>query len=260
MINAFKDKLVIVFGASKGIGYASALRFIDLGARVVLASRNIDLLRKQTNELNNPNSLAHAVYCDVSDYTSVSDVVSYAQTLGNIDYVVNSAGTIEPLAHLIESEPLLWEQAININFKGAYNVIRACSPVMKKQGFGTIVSLSSGAANSILEGWSHYCSTKAAVKKLTEVAHKELNEYNINVIGLSPGTVATEMMERIRDADINVVSRLKWSTHIPADWAAQAITFLCGPEGKQFSGTDFSIKTEEGRKLVGLDKLGSKLL
>lgn len=250
--DAIQNKTVVVFGASKGIGYASAHRFVTLGANVVLASRNINLLRKHVSELNNGKGLAHAVYCDVSDYNSVYEVVSYAQTLGKIDYVVNSAGTIEPLTHLIESDPTLWGQAIDINFKGAYNVIRALSPVMKEQGFGTIISLSSGAANSILEGWSHYCSTKAGVKKLTEVAHKELNEYGIKVIGLSPGTVATEMMKKIRDADINPVSRLDWSTHIPADWAAQAIVFLCGPEGKQFAGTDFSIKTDEGRKLVGL--------
>ena len=112
--------------------------------------------------------------------------------------------------------------------------------------------MSSGAANSILEGWSHYCSSKSAVKKLTEVAHKELHNDNIHIIGLSPGSVATNMMEKIRDAKINAVSHLDWSQHIPAQWAAKAVLFLCTPKGVEFAGTDFSIKTDEGRRLIGL--------
>jgi NAD(P)-dependent dehydrogenase (short-subunit alcohol dehydrogenase family) len=84
------------------------------------------------------------------------------------------------------------------------------------------------------------------------VAHVELHDKNIRVVGLSPGTVATNMMEKIRDSKMNAISDLDWSTHIPPEWPAEAVAFLCGPEGEEFAGTDFSIKTEEGRKRVGL--------
>ena len=131
--------------------------------------------------------------------------------------------------------------------------MRATIPYMVSAGGGVVINMSSGAANSALPGWSHYCSTKAAVKKLTEVAHRELHDKNIHVIGLSPGTVATDMMLKIRDSKINAVSDLDWSNHIPAEWAAKAVAFLCGPEGTEFAGTDFSIKTEEGRERVGLN-------
>ena len=114
------------------------------------------------------------------------------------------------------------------------------------------MNISSGAANSALEGWSHYCTTKAAAKKLTECAHKEVGDRGIRVVGLSPGTVATDMMAAIKTSGINPVSQLSWSSHIPPEWAAEAIAYLCGPGGAEFAGTDFSIKTEEGRKLVGL--------
>lgn len=108
---------------------------------------------------------------------------------------------------------------------------------MLSNGGGIVVNLSSGAANSALVGWSHYCSGKAAAKKLTEVAHNELHQHNIRVVGLSPGTVATDMMASIRDAKINAVSDLERSTHIPPEWAAEAVAFLCGPEGAEFERT-----------------------
>jgi NAD(P)-dependent dehydrogenase (short-subunit alcohol dehydrogenase family) len=114
------------------------------------------------------------------------------------------------------------------------------------------IELRSGAANSALEGWSHYCSTKAASKKLTECAHKEMFDKGIRVIGLSPGTVATDMMAQIKESGVNPVSQLDWSTHIPPEWVAIAVAYLCTPESDQFLGTDFSIKTEEGRQRVGL--------
>jgi NAD(P)-dependent dehydrogenase (short-subunit alcohol dehydrogenase family) len=250
---SFTNKTALVFGASKGIGLATAYKLAEYGATVVVAARNLSLLEKHAEIISTKYSTCHAIACDVGNYDNVNECIRIAKDVhGTLDFVVNSAGTIEPLEHLINSDPKLWEEAINVNFKGAYHVLRASAPIMSEQGSGTIITLSSGAANSVLEGWSHYCSTKSAVKKLTEVAHKELAEHNIRIVGLSPGTVATDMMKKIKDAQINVVSTLDWSTHIPTEWAAQAVAFLCGPEGGQFAGTDFSIKTEEGKRLVGL--------
>ncbi|MBO1256201.1 SDR family oxidoreductase [Alteromonas sp. 5E99-2] len=253
MSDYLKGKTVLVIGASQGIGLAAAKKFGEQGARVFLAARSLDVIEKQSNLLIKQGVSATALHCDVTQYQSVVKCVETVLATDSLDFVVNSAGTIDPLAHLINSDPDLWAKAVDVNLKGSYNVIRACAPHMRSQGGGTIINLSSGAANSILEGWSHYCSTKAAAKKLTEVAHKELSHYNIHVIGLSPGTVATEMMKKIRDAKINVVSNLDWSSHISPESVALGIVYLCGPEGGHYSGTDFSLKTEEGRKLVGLE-------
>ena len=88
---------------------------------------------------------------------------------------------------------------------------------------------------------------------LTMAGHKEYAEHGIAVIGLSPGTVATDMMSEIKTSGINPVSQLDWSVHIPPQWPAKAIAFLCSEKGKAFSGTDFSIKTPEGRAMVGLE-------
>ena len=171
---------------------------------------------------------------------------------GRLDILVNNAGMIDPIARISDSDPDNWSRAVETNIKGVYHGLRAALPVMEARGSGVIVNMSSGAANSALEGWSHYCSTKAAAKKLTECAHREVGDRGVRVVGLSPGTVATDMMAKIRASGVNPVSRLDWSAHIPPDWVAEAVAFLCGPDGASFAGTDFSIKTDEGRQLVGL--------
>ncbi|GAA4940869.1 hypothetical protein GCM10025791_19090 [Halioxenophilus aromaticivorans] len=101
---------------------------------------------------------------------------------------------------------------------------------MRDDGGRIVVNISSGAANRALVGWSHYCSTQAAAKKLTEIAHRELHQHNIRVVGLSQGTVATDFMATIRDAKINAVSDLDWVSHIPPHWTAEAVAFYAATE------------------------------
>lgn len=248
-----KDKTILVTGASKGIGLAVARHFATEGANVVLAARSKEQLNLEVEKIRATGGKASAVACDVSLYEEVKNAVELAVvTYGKLDILVNNAGTIEPISQLAESKPTEWDKAIDVNLKGIYHGIHAAAQVMKKQRSGTIINMSSGAANSALEGWSHYCASKAAAKKLTECAHKELCKHGINVMGLSPGTVATEMMSKIKHSGINPVSQLDWSTHISPEWVAKAVTYLCSIDGKTHAGTDFSIKTDEGRKLAGL--------
>jgi len=249
----FSGQTALIMGASKGIGLATAKTLAAYGATVFLAARSHEKIEMETSIIRSDGFNAFAVECDVSDYHSVVKAIDYiTQTTGQLDILVNNAGVIEPLAHLIETDPEIWGHAADINYKGVYHGMRAAIPIMLTQGAGIVINMSSGAANSALLGWSHYCSSKAAAKKLTEVAHKELSEKNIRIVGLSPGTVKTTMMEKIRDAKINPVSHLDWSTHILPEWVGEAVAFLCGKEGVEFAGTDFSLKTSEGRQRVGL--------
>ena len=174
------------------------------------------------------------------------------QKFGSVDVLVNNAGLIDPIARLTDSDPDDWDMVVDVNLKGVYHGMRAALPVMLEQGSGTVINISSGAATGALEGWSHYCATKAAVLSLTKCGDKEYRDNGITVVGLSPGTVATEMQVSIKASRINPVSRLDPSVHIPAEWVARGIAYLCGPGGADYAGTDFSLKAPEAREQAGL--------
>ena len=123
---------------------------------------------------------------------------------------------------------------------------------MEVAGGGVVVNISSGAATGVLEGWSHYCATKAAVLSLTRCADLEYRERGIRVTGLSPGTVATDMQVVIKASGINPVSQLDFSSHIPPEWPARAIAWLCTKEAEDFTGQDFSLKSEGALERIGI--------
>lgn len=242
-----KGKTVVISGASKGIGAATARVLAGMGARFVLVSRSQKALLALAEETG-----GIALACDVSDFAQLQNAIKRA---GDVDVLINNAGLIDPIARLCDSDPAAWGQVVDVNVKGVYHGLRAVLPGMLARGTGTIINISSGAATSALEGWSHYCATKAAVLSLTRVADKEVREAGVRVIGLSPGTVATDMQREIAASGINPVSKLPWDAHISPDWVGQAIAVLMGTEGDTWCGQDFSLKTDMGRKAVGLPAL-----
>ncbi len=247
------SKVALVTGASRGIGAAVARRLVDAGAAVVLAARSRAQCEEVAQTIREKGGSVRVQVCDVTRYQDLSDAVLRCVTdFGRLDILVNNAGIIEPIARLADSDPEAWGEVVDVNYKGVYHGLRAALPQMLAQASGTIVNISSGAATSALEGWSHYCSTKAAVLSLTRCVHKEYGSQGIRVVGLSPGTVATDMQTAIRTSGINPVSQLDESAHIPPEWAAEAVAWLCTDAGAPYAGNDFSLKTDEGRRLVGL--------
>lgn len=248
-----KGKTVIITGASRGIGAATARHMVGLGANVVLAARSTKTITALAEDLG---SNALAIPCDVSNWEQVLRLVTEATSrFGSLDVLINNAGVIDPISRIADSDPAAWGIVTDINVKGVYHGLRAAIPVMEAQGQGTIVNISSGAATSALEGWSHYCATKAAVLSLTRCADKECRDQGLRVIGLSPGTVATNMQQEIRASGLNPVSRLDPSVHIPPNWVASALAYLCGPGGDAWRGMDFSLKSKKGRAEAGLPSI-----
>ncbi len=246
-------KAAIVTGASRGIGAATARELVKHGVAVVLAARSATAIEAIADDILQAGGAARAVTCDVSRYADVVAAVELCQAeFGSLDILINNAGLIDPIVHLADSDPEQWDHVVDVNYKGVYHGLRAAIPVMQAQGAGVIVNISSGAATSPMEGWSHYCSTKAAVLSLTQCADKEYRDAGIRVIGLSPGTVATDMQVVIKASGINPVSQLDPSVHIPSEWPARAIAWLCTDAARPFDGGDFSLKTQEGRRLAGL--------
>ncbi len=246
-------QVALITGASRGIGEAAARSLSKYGAKVVLAARSVGDIERIAADIRDAGGEASAVACDVSSYEDVTGAVRHCvDTFGGIDILVNNAGVIEPISRIEDSDPEAWGKVIDINVKGVYYGIRAVVPLMLAKGSGTIVNISSGAAVSALEGWSHYCSSKAAALSLTRCADKEFGDKGLRIVGLSPGTVATQMQVDIKSSGINPVSQLDPSVHIPAAWVGEAISWLCTKAGDAYRGVDCSLRDEDVRKAAGL--------
>ena len=243
-------KTVIITGASRGIGEAAAEVFAAAGANVGLLARSSGAISEIAARIGDK---AMAIPCDVSDFASLEGAIrKVEEAFGPTDVLINNAGAVEPISHLAEADPDAWGKIIDINLKGVFYGMRAVMPAMIASGSGTIITISSGAAHGPVEAWSHYCSSKAGAAMLTRCADKEAGAAGLRIMGLSPGTVATQMQKEIKASGINPVSQLDWSVHIPADWPARALLWMCGPDADEFIGTEISLRDEDIRRRAGL--------
>jgi len=246
-------KAAIVTGASRGIGAATAAELASVGVSVILAARSESQIRHNADIIREKGGQAEAVTCDVSKYKDVQALISHCEsTYGRMDMLINNAGVIDPIGHLSTSDPDTWAHAADINFKGVYFGMRAAMPIMMSQKKGVIVNVGSGAAHGPMEGWSHYCASKAATHMLTRCADKEVSASGVRVVSLSPGTVATEMQVLIKASGINPVSQLQETDHIDPQWPAQAIVWLCTEDAAEYSGQEVSLREQEIRDRIGL--------
>ena len=245
-----QGKVVAITGASRGIGAAAARVFADAGAKVALLARSAAEIEALAAEIG---SDALAVVCDVADWDSVqATVAAVLARFGRLDVWIGNAGVIEPISRLSEVDPADWARAVQINLTGVFHGMRAVLPVMKAQGEGTVITISSGAAHNALEGWSAYCASKAGAAMLTRAAHQEEGAHGLRIMGLSPGTVATDMQVKIKASGVNPVSQLDFAVHIPADWPAKCLLWMCGPAGDDWVGKEVSLRDEAVRRAVGL--------
>lgn len=253
--NAMKNfdmsgKTVMITGASRGIGKAAAYAFAQAGANVALLARSVDDIAQIAGDIG-PKALA--IPCDVATRAEVeAAVAATAQTFGGLDVYIGNAGVLAPIGHMSDVDPDAWGRVIDINLKGVFNGMHAVMSGMIAQGHGTILTVSSGAAHGPVEGWSAYCASKAGAYMLTRMADLEGREKGLRVMGLSPGTVATQMQRDIKASGINPVSQLDWSDHIPPEWPAQALVWMCSPDADAYLGLDVSLREPTIREAVGL--------
>lgn len=245
--SSVSGKSVLITGASRGIGAATARVFSAAGAKLGLAGRPSDALAQLAAEIG-----ATVIPCDVADFRQVEAAVQTMVGLhGTLDILINNAGLIAPIALIAAADPGDWGRQIDVNLKGVFHGMRAALPVMKKAGRGTILTIGSGAAYHALEGWSGYCASKAGAIMMTEAAHLEAGSA-VRVLSLSPGTVATDMQAAIRASGINPVSQLDWSVHIPPEWPARALLWMCSPDADQFRGKEVSLREPAILERLGL--------
>ncbi|WP_127901771.1 SDR family oxidoreductase [Solirhodobacter olei] len=241
-------KVVVITGASRGIGAAAAREFAAEGAKVGLLARDADAIAALAEETG-----GHAVACDVADPAAVAAALEAVEAaFGPVDVLINNAGMIDPIGHIAETDAEAWGRNIDVNLKGVFNGMRAVLPGMMARHSGTIITVSSGAAHNPLEGWSAYCAAKAGAAMLTRVAHVEAGPAGVRVMGLSPGTVATEMQVKIKASGINPVSRLDPNAHVPADWPAKALVWMFTADADAFRGQEIQLRDAAIRARLGL--------
>lgn len=243
-----QGKVVAITGASRGIGAAAARVFAAAGARVALMARDAGALAGLAGETG-----GLALPCDVADWAQVAAAVDgTVAACGRLDVLVLNAGVIEPIGPLAAADPAAWAASVAVNLTGVFHGMRAAVPVMRAQGGGTILVVSSGAAHAPYDGWSAYCAGKAGAAMLVRQAHLEEASHGLRVMGLSPGTVATGMQRAIAASGVGPVARLDWSAHIPPEWPARALLWMCGPEADAHLGQELRLRDEDLRRRVGL--------
>ncbi|MCA0041934.1 SDR family oxidoreductase [Celeribacter litoreus] len=243
-------KVAVVTGASRGIGEATARLFAKSGAKVALLARSEDDIFRIASEIGEG---ALAVPCDIGSLEAVDEALTQVeQSLGPVDILVNNAGMIDPIGALAEVDPEAWGRLIDVNIKGVFYAMHRVVPSMVARGGGTVLTVSSGAAHSAIEGWSAYCTSKAGAAMLTSALDLEYRDKGIRAMGLSPGTVATQMQREIKASGINDVSKLEWSDHIPPEWPAKALLWMCSAEADAHMGEELRLRDEAFRRQIGV--------
>lgn len=226
MNNNIEGKVVVITGASSGLGEATARHLSAQGASVVLGARRVDRIRSLAEALTGRGGKALAVNTDVTDREQVKRLVDTAvQTYGRIDVMLNNAGLMQqsPLERLKVDE---WDNMIDINIKGVLYGVAAALPHMQRQKAGHIINVSSVAGHKVTPAGTVYSATKHAVRALSEGLRQEVKPYNIRTTVISPGAVATELPSHITDPDSAAnIQKFYKGFAIPADSFARAVAF-----------------------------------
>ena len=226
MTQGIKNKIVVVTGASSGLGEATARLLSAQGATVVLGARRADRLQSLAKDLESRGGKALALTTDVTRREQVKALVDSAvQAYGRIDVMINNAGLM-PQAALERLKVDEWEQMIDVNIKGVLYGIAAALPHMQRQKAGHFINVSSVAGHRVGPGFAVYAATKYAVRALSEGLRQEVKPYNIRTTVISPGAVATELSDSVTDPDASKHIRTFYEqVAVPADSFARAVAF-----------------------------------
>lgn len=234
-------RTALVTGAARGIGAAVAVALARRGIAPALAVRRPEAAHDVAAAVRRLGVPCLVLPCDVASAGNVQQTIgSVLESWGRLDAVINNAGQIDPIGHVGETDPAGWANAIQVNLLGAYHAIHAALPALLRVQ-GAIVNVSSGAAHSPREGWSAYCSSKAALAMLTRCMATEYAARGIAAYGLQPGLVDTEMQVRIRGSGMNEISQVPRDKLAPPERSAGVIAWLADRRPADLVGHDLAL-------------------
>ncbi|MER7788535.1 SDR family oxidoreductase [Streptomyces sp. NPDC097640] len=217
-------KVVLITGASSGIGEATARRLAADGHHVLLGARRVDRLEALVQEITAGGGSAACRSLDVTDAADMRGFVAAAgERWGRVDVMVNNAGVM-PLSPLEALKVDEWDRMIDVNIRGVLYGIAAALPVMRRQGGGQFVNVASVGAFEMSPTAAVYCATKFAVRALSEGLRQESGG-DIRVSVVSPGVTESELADSISDADARDAMKVYRAVAIPASAVADAIAF-----------------------------------
>lgn len=222
-----KDKVIVITGASSGIGKASAKKLAKEGAKVVLTARSEDKLNELKEEIEKKGGQVLVVVADVTKKEDFENIVEQTiKKFNKIHVLINNAGLM-PLSYVEKFKTDEWNKMIDVNIKGVLNGIASVLPHLIENKEGHIINISSTAAYNYFPGGAVYCATKSAVKMFSEGLRKEISpKYGINVTSIEPGAVDTSLFETITDEDIKKeMKKMKEMTTLEAEDIADAIYY-----------------------------------
>lgn len=241
------NQIIIITGASSGIGKATAIKLAKNGFKVVLTARREDKLQELKKEIENAGGDAIAVAADVTKSAELKKVVEKTIShFGTVNGLVNNAGLM-PLSYIDKFKTDEWEKMIDVNIKGVLNGLSAVLPELIKNKGGNIINISSSAAHRYFPGGAIYSATKSAVKMLSEGLRQELApKYGINVTSIEPGATDSELLDTITDDDIKEkLKDMKKMTRLEAEDIAEAIHYALTQPKRVNINTLFVMPTEQ---------------
>jgi NADP-dependent 3-hydroxy acid dehydrogenase YdfG len=226
MTENIEGKVVVITGASSGLGEAAARHLAKAGAKMVLGARRLARLEALAQELGLPDGAV--VQTDVTKADEVQKLVDQAVQLhGRIDVLVNNAGLM-PQSPLDRRRIEDWDRMIDVNIKGVLYGIAAALPQMEAQKSGHIINVASVAGHKVRGGGTVYSATKHAVRVISEGLRQEVKPYGIRTTIISPGMVATELPDSITEPEIREATRQRYEGAVSADSFARCLAFAIG--------------------------------
>ena len=226
MTDNITGKVIVITGASSGMGAAAAGYLAARGASVVFGARRSNRIQSLAAGITEAGGKATAVVTDVTKRDDVRKLVDTAvQTYGRIDVLINNAGVM-PLSPLDRLKVDEWDLMINVNLKGVLYGVAAALPYMKEQKSGHIINLASVAGHKLFPGSAVYSATKFAVRALSDGLRQEMAAYNIRTTIISPGAVRTELLDHISEKDVQKANQdYVAEVGVPAETFARLVAF-----------------------------------